>query len=636
MTGRLLAGRYRLVEQVGVGGMAIVYRAIDENTGHYVAVKLLRPDLAHDADYVTRFQREAEAASKMTHHNIVNLTDVGMDGDNRFLVMEFVSGRTLKQIIQEKGRLSSRTATQITIRILSALQHAHENGIIHRDIKPQNILVNTEGHVKVADFGIARIANSATLTKGDVVMGSVHYFSPEQASGQPADERSDIYSVGVVLYEMLTGRVPFDGENQVAIAMQHIHNRPTPIEKIAPDVPASLNAVCMKALAKNPIYRYQTAKEMASDLRLVMDGRIMAPSPYRMESLGTGAVMEDTGENPSFDTGENETQTRDTPKKKEKERKKINWPWWIFTVLTVLLVLLGLYWGGTSIYEGVINSTEVPACVGLELAAAQKEVQKASLSLEETYINHPTIPQGTVVMQAPGEGTVLRKDDTVVLTISAGPASVETPKLVGMTTADAIALAQSRGLIATVVERVPSAEVQSGFVMAQTPKSGESIKAGDTIQLKVSGGLAFVPEMTGRTFPEARKLLAQAGLTLSDNLTFVPTEDELKHNIVESQSETGGTPVTQGTEIMLRVYQAATRTYGATVQLTLTPSSAPQKVRLTLSDRETEYTVFSKEMTAVEGQAPQSVTIISQEPGEFEVKVYIDGEFKYSEGVLME
>ena len=628
MTGRLLAGRYRLVEQVGVGGMAIVYRAIDENTGHYVAVKLLRPDLAHDADYVTRFQREAAAASKMTHHNIVNLTDVGMDGDNRFLVMEFVSGKTLKQIIQEKGRLSSRTATQITIRILSALQHAHENGIIHRDIKPQNILVNTEGHVKVADFGIARIANSATLTKGDVVMGSVHYFSPEQASGQPADARSDIYSVGVVLYEMLTGRVPFDGENQVAIAMQHIHNRPTPIEKIVPDVPASLNAVCMKALAKNPVYRYQSAKEMASDLRLVMDGKIMPPP--RMDTIGTTAVLDDTGENPSFDTEENEVQPR------KKEKKKINWPWWIFTVLTVLLVFLGLYWGGRSIYDGVINSTEVPACVGLELTAAQKAVQKASLSSSETYINHPTIPQGTVVMQAPGEGTVLRKDDTVVLTISAGPASVEVPKLVGMTTSDAISLAQKHGLNATVVERVPSAEVQSDFVMAQTPKNGESIKAGDTIQLKVSGGLAFVPEMTGKTFTEARRQLAQAGLTLSDNITFVPTEDELKHNLVEGQSETAGTPVTQGTEIILRVYQVTTMTFAATVKVTLSPSSTPQKVRLTLSDRETEYTVFSKEMTAVEGQEPESVRIISQEPGEFEVKVYIDGEFKYSEGVLME
>lgn len=239
-------------------------------------------------------------------------------------------------------------------------------------------------------------------------------------------------------------------------------------------------------------------------------------------------------------------------------------------------------------------------------------------------------------MQAPGEGTVLRKDDTVVLTISAGPASVEVPKLVGMTTSDAISLAQKHGLNATVVERVPSAEVQSDFVMAQTPKNGESIKAGDTIQLKVSGGLAFVPEMTGKTFTEARRQLAQAGLTLSDNITFVPTEDELKHNLVEGQSETAGTPVTQGTEIILRVYQVTTMTYAATVKVTLSPSSTPQKVRLTLSDRETEYTVFSKEMTAVEGQEPESVRIISQEPGEFEVKVYIDGEFKYSEGVLME
>ena len=294
----------------------------------------------------------------------------------------------------------------------------------------------------------------------------------------------------------------------------------------------------MKALAKNPVYRYQSAKEMASDLRLVMDGKIMAPRHTAWNTGKPPRLMDDTGGKPSFDTGENETQTRDTSKKKEKERKKINWPWWIFTVLTVLLVLLGLYWGGTSIYEGVINSTEVPACVGLEQAAAQKEIQKASLSLEETYINHPTIPQGTVVMQAPGEGTVLRKEDTVVLTISAGPASVEDAETGGHDNSGCHSLAQNQGLIATVVERVPSAEVQSDFVMAQTPKSGESIKAGDTIQLKVSGGLAFVPEMTGRTFTEARKLLAQAGLTLSDNLTFVPTEDELKHNIVESQSET--------------------------------------------------------------------------------------------------
>lgn len=186
MNEKILADRYKLIEQIGHGGMAIVYRAVDMRTGHNVAVKVLRPEFNKDAEFVGRFQREAEAASKMTHHNIVNLLDVGMDGENRYLVMEYVQGKTLKDLIHEKGRLNPQAAAQITIRILSALQHAHQNGIIHRDIKPQNILVNAEGHVKVADFGIARMANSSTLTKGDSVMGSVHYFSPEQASGQAA------------------------------------------------------------------------------------------------------------------------------------------------------------------------------------------------------------------------------------------------------------------------------------------------------------------------------------------------------------------------------------------------------------------------------------------------------------------
>ena len=215
--GRILAGRYRIDQQIGVGGMAVVYRATDLNTQHFVAVKVLKPEYNQDAEYVARFQREAEAASKMTHHNIVNLLDVGMDSSgNRYLIMEYVEGQTLKDVIREKGRLSETSAVQITIRILSALQHAHSNGIIHRDIKPQNILMQSDGHVKVADFGIARMANKNTLAKGDSVMGSVHYFSPEQASGKEAGVTSDIYSVGVTLYEMLTGRVPFDSNCDAA------------------------------------------------------------------------------------------------------------------------------------------------------------------------------------------------------------------------------------------------------------------------------------------------------------------------------------------------------------------------------------------------------------------------------------
>lgn len=249
--GRILAGRYRIDQQIGVGGMAVVYRATDLNTQHFVAVKVLKPEYNQDAEYVARFQREAEAASKMTHHNIVNLLDVGMDSSgNRYLIMEYVEGQTLKDVIREKGRLSETSAVQITIRILSALQHAHSNGIIHRDIKPQNILMQSDGHVKVADFGIARMANKNTLAKGDSVMGSVHYFSPEQASGKEAGVTSDIYSVGVTLYEMLTGRVPFDSNNPVAIAMQHIHNTPVPIQQYAPETSDAVCHVCMKAMDK--------------------------------------------------------------------------------------------------------------------------------------------------------------------------------------------------------------------------------------------------------------------------------------------------------------------------------------------------------------------------------------------------
>ena len=270
---KILANRYRLTEQIGMGGMAIVYRAVDLRTGHNVAVKVLRPEFNEDREFIGRFQREAEAASKMTHHNIVNLLDVGMDGDNRYLVMEYVEGKTLKEVIQERGKLSAPLACQITIRILSALEHAHRNGIVHRDIKPQNILVHADGHIKVADFGIARIADSTTLTKGDNVMGSVHYFSPEQARGGGATAASDIYSTGVVLYEMLTGRVPFDGDNPVAVAMQHLHNAPTPIQNIAPDVPPAVIRVCMRAMEKNPAARYQTAREMASDLRAALEER---------------------------------------------------------------------------------------------------------------------------------------------------------------------------------------------------------------------------------------------------------------------------------------------------------------------------------------------------------------------------
>ena len=265
---RVLSGRYELIEIVGTGGMAIVYRALDQKTGREVAVKLLRPEFERDEEFVRRFSHEAKAAAQVAHENIVNMLDVGFDGVP-YIVMEFVRGQTLKDLIRSVGSIPPRQAVAMALRILAALDHAHRNNIVHRDIKPQNILVDENGMIKVADFGIARLTTSATMTAtGDgSFFGSVHYISPEQARGEKADEKSDLYSVGVVLYEMLTGQVPFDSESAVSIAIKHIGETPRSIRELKPELPRALEQILQKALSKDPADRYQSASEMAADLK---------------------------------------------------------------------------------------------------------------------------------------------------------------------------------------------------------------------------------------------------------------------------------------------------------------------------------------------------------------------------------
>ena len=510
MSEKILADRYRLVEQIGMGGMAIVYRAVDLRTGHSVAVKVLRPEFNQDAEFVGRFQREAEAASKMTHHNIVNLLDVGMDGENRYLVMEYVQGKTLKELIQEKGRLNPQAAAQVAIRILSALQHAHQNGIIHRDIKPQNILVNADGHVKVADFGIARMADSSTLTRGDSVMGSVHYFSPEQASGQAADARSDIYSCGVVLYEMLTGRVPFDGDSPVAVAMQHLHAKPAPIESIAPDVPQAISHVCMMAMEKNPKYRYQSAMEMASELRLALEGRTERMQPRLVETMPIPAP---SPERRTVNTDTGSQARRIPPRRRYQVHPRRTALWTLLSLITAGLVFYGLYLGGGAIYERVVTSATVPDLVGSDVVTAQRLAARANLQVEVIEVNHPTVAAGTVILQAPEMDTTLKKGDTVVITVSKGPSAQQVPAITGATTANAIPVLQAAGLTLAVVEKVVS-DQPVDTILTQTPDAGSTCASGDIVQVTVSGGSAYVPNLVGKTLQEARELLSSAGRTL--------------------------------------------------------------------------------------------------------------------------
>ena len=614
---RILAGRYRLLEQIGSGGMAIVYKAEDRRTGHFVAVKLLRPELTQNAEYVSRFQREAQAASKMTHHNIVNLLDVGMDGDSRYLVMEYVPGQTLKQVIQEKGRLPAQTAAAVTIRILSALQHAHENGIVHRDIKPQNILVNEDGLIKVADFGIARIADTRTLSQSDTVVGSVHYFSPEQASGGEADVRSDIYSVGVVLYEMLTGRVPFDADNQVSIAMLHLRGQPEPIENYAPDVPPAVAHVCMVAMSKNPDLRYQSAREMAADLRAAIEGRMDVMQEHLPEGgAPQGPLTRPEGE----EAGE------------QKARRRPNWLWWILTGLVTALVLGGLYFGVRAIFSSAQTQATVPNLIGMSLEAAQARVKNEGLQLNYTEASNDERQAGVIFQQTPDAETSVRKGDTVTVTVSLGPDTQRkgrVPNVVGYTEDAAIARLEQAELKPRTYNRILSTE-PVGQVLKQTPAAGADAPEDRVVRLEVSGGSVTVPDLTGMTLLEAREALEKVNLRLAERVRDESNQDSDGRNRVARQEPQAPDAVMESTEISVTIY---VKEYShAVVPLHLPEPTGRQTVRVTLEIgggevlakiRSGEEWVYERGFDADEDRE-QTLELESWVEGEILMRVYIE------------
>ncbi len=618
MSEKILADRYRLTEQIGMGGMAIVYRAVDLRTGHNVAVKVLRPEFNEDSEFIGRFQREAEAASKMTHHNIVNLLDVGMDGENRYLVMEYVQGKTLKEVIQERGRLNAPLACQITIRILSALEHAHRNGIVHRDIKPQNILVHEDGHIKVADFGIARIANSSTLTRGDNVMGSVHYFSPEQARGEGANATSDIYSTGIVLYEMLTGRLPYDGDNPVAVAMQHLHASPVPIQTLAPDVPPAVVWVCMKAMEKNPAQRYQTAREMATDLRAALDNpddrvmlsdldlEIQQPKPHLQSEKKTG----DTGRHRRPLSG--------------KRTRYI-----VMTVLLGLAIAVGLFFGGRAIFNRVVTTATVPELVNLQVTEAEKLLKQEGLNSRSVYAINDEYSANTVFLQNPDPDTVMRKGDTVLLTVSSGSSELEMPDLQRKTREEALEILKAMKFTQITTERVTRGDYDVDTVVASAPAAGEKVPRDTTVTLTISGGETVVPNLKGMTFEEAEEKLSKEGLTLEKQLYYVDTRRPQEHGTVSNQLPEGDLHVMLNTPVTIYLYRYPTDQSTAKVDVTVIDSEEPVRISITLQAEGSD-----NEMKAVEDyECPpdkarlQTITINLPDSRAYTCRVYQNGEF---------
>ncbi len=535
MIGRVFAERYRLEEFIGKGGMALVFRATDLRTGHNVAVKVLRPEFNNDEEFLERFRREALAASKMSHHNIVNLLDVGEEDGYRYLVIEYMRGRTLKDIIQEKGRLPEPVAGQIAIRILSALQHAHDNGIIHRDIKPQNVLVNAEGLVKVADFGIARVAGSNTLTKGDNVMGSVHYFSPEQARGDDVTAASDIYSVGVVMYEMLTGKVPFDGDTPVSIALQHISAPPVPPSQIADGISPAMEQVVLTAMSKDMRSRYHDAADMARAIRSAMQN----PQLSEMATSPVTALQEQV-----------RLQTEVTDRMKRQRRRKKRREALMILALTVL-VLAALTYGGVQIAGRIMNSTEAPFLIGEIEENAIRIGQEKGLIVDVVRQSDSNTPAGVVMLQSKEYQYPMKRGEHIVVFVSTGPEEQRVPEMTGKLLASARTEAEKYGFTVVVTQRVDS-DQPLGTVLTQDPAAGNLESANRIIQVTVSGSLD-VPRFVDLTRAQALTLARETGFN-DVQIVEHATQDVMKIDRVADQVPKEGERVLEDTQITLAVY----------------------------------------------------------------------------------
>ena len=628
MKGMVFAERYKLEDFIGQGGMSLVYRAVDIRTGHSVAVKILKSEYNSDKEFLERFQREAQAASLMSHHNLVNLLDVGVEGEYRYLVLEYVNGNTLKDIIRQKGRLSYQTAIQITIRILSALQHAHDNGIIHRDIKPQNVLIHADGHVKVSDFGIARMTNAFTISKGDTVVGSVHYSSPEQATGSVVEATSDIYSTGVVMYEMLTGRVPFVGDTPVAVAMQHVKDPPPPIADFAPETPPAVVAVVMKALEKNPKNRFQSAREMADALMKAKDGKL-DPASVALESSGSRPPVKPVQPARMRELSPHSQGTsRRSPVRRRRSRRRVAEI--VLSGIAAACVLAALAFGVVQVYNRVSRSAVAPDVVGLSVGDAQTLARREGLNWQQTDINHDSIPAGTVISQIPEPDTAMEKGDSLLVAVSLGPVSTAMPDLSGMNYEDAAARLKERGFGNIVLIKTVSSSAV-GTVLGQNPKAGESYLSGQSAELTISGGSTMVPELTGRSHEDAAALLRDNSLTEGTPI-YVEVTDPAQVGQVLAQMPVVGTMAVLDAPVTLTV-GIESEPYQGELSLELPEAAGDRALRVTLVIDGEEHTEYEGTVSAAGGNVlvPLSATV----EGEVLCRVYVEGEMYLEKAVTL-
>jgi serine/threonine-protein kinase len=552
-SGTVIDGRYRVKHRIGSGGMADVYCALDEQLGRDVAVKLLHRRFAEDQEFVERFRREASSAAGLQHPNVVGVFDRGEWDGTSYIAMEHLEGRTLKQLITEEAPLDPIRAIDLVVQLLRAARFAHKRGIIHRDLKPHNAIVDPDGRVKVTDFGIAR-AGASDMTQTGSIMGTAQYLSPEQAQGVSVDERSDLYSVGVVLYEMITGRVPFEGDSAVSIALKQVAEAPAPPHRLNPDAPAELEAVVLRALSKDPAQRYQDADEFITALDRVRGHLAAGISPAgdattAFAPLATGAAtaVAPAAAAEAYTTGVHTGVYPATPLpyEDEVERERSRWPW-------VLLVLLLLAVGALLLFLGPLTPTKVkvPNVVGRPYQGAAASLRNAGFDVQIDRVRDATSPIDTVIRQDPQPDTKARKGATVTLTVSEGPGTRALPNVIGDGRNEATKKLKEAGFKVSE-QREPSDDVTENHVINTQPGPGEVAEVGSTVTLTVSSGRkrVNVPKVTGLKREEASSALQDAGLRVNVD----ESDSDQDPGTVLQQDPPSGTRVVEGTTVTITV-----------------------------------------------------------------------------------
>ncbi|MDH4101816.1 MAG: Stk1 family PASTA domain-containing Ser/Thr kinase [Thermoleophilia bacterium] len=543
LSGTLFAGRYRISRKLGGGGMADVYLAEDQELGRRVAIKMLHARYANDEQFVERFRREATHAAGLSHPNIVSIFDRGEADGSYFIVMEYVEGRTLKELIRSRGDCPVPVAIAYTRQILAGLRYAHRNGVIHRDIKPHNVIVDPEGVIKVTDFGIAR-AGVSQMTEEGAIIGTAQYLSPEQARGAPVDQTSDLYSTGIVLFELLTGEVPFTGDSPVEIAMKHLSEVPPIPSELRPDVPDDLDLVVVRALAKEPADRYKSAAAMDADLETVArGGRVAAET-------ADAATLVLSGERGVEATAVTQATRRGPPQYEPPSRSRPIWPW-----LLGIGALLALLVGGWFLYDSIqsqlkdAETVAVPYVVGLQQAQAVNLITEKGLVPRVRPVSNSDVEEGVVFAQNPTEGTRVDKETVILIDISSGKPEVTIPSVVGQSVEDAVAELTQAGLNARVVE--VNSDRDEGTVTAQSPSAGTVVVEGTQVRINVSRGPKplSVPNVIGLPYDQAAAELQRVGF----GVARVDVASDLAAGIVTDQDPNGGSESSKGSTVTLSV-----------------------------------------------------------------------------------